>query len=141
MVISPQMATILHIDDHTPNHILIERLLSAHHHEMISAYDGKSGIQAAIDYVPDLILIDLGLPDIDGQTVVTLLKQLSFLKNKPMIAITAWPPEKAYEIAARYELAGCILKPIDTKAFPGLIEQYLAQARTESESGAEDSEP
>jgi CheY-like chemotaxis protein len=65
----------------------------------------------------------------DGQTVVTLLKQLSFLKDKPMVAITAWPAEKAFEIAKRYDLAGCILKPIDVKAFPGLIAQYLEEAK------------
>jgi CheY-like chemotaxis protein len=68
----------------------------------------------------------MGLPDIDGQTVVTLLKQMSFLERTPMIAITAWPAEKAYEIAERYELAGCILKPIDIKTFPGTIEEFLA---------------
>jgi CheY-like chemotaxis protein len=69
----------------------------------------------------------------DGQTVVTLLKQLSFLKDTPIVAITAWPAEKAYEIAARYELAGCILKPIDIKTFPDLIDQFLTDARKDRE--------
>lgn len=119
------MATILHIEDYRPNQVLIERILLARGHKVIHAADGESGIEAAIDYVPDLILIDMGLPDIDGQTVVTLLKQLSFLEGTPMIAITAWPAEKAFEIAERYELAGCILKPIDIKSFPGLIEGFL----------------
>jgi CheY-like chemotaxis protein len=75
----------------------------------------------------------MGLPDMDGQTVVTLLKQLSFLQGTPIVAITAWPAEKAFEIAERYELAGCILKPIDVKTFPGLIEQYLAPSPVNSE--------
>jgi len=123
------MATILHIEDHHPNQLLIERILTTQGHEVLYAADGESGIQAAIDYVPDLILIDMGLPDMDGQTVVTLLKQLSFLKDKPMVAITAWPAEKAFEIAKRYDLAGCILKPIDVKAFPGLIAKYLEEAK------------
>ena len=122
------MSTILYIEDHSANQILIERVLNKSGHDLIHAADGESGIQAAIDNVPDLILIDMGLPDMDGQTVVTLLKQLSFLKDKPMVAITAWPAEKAYEIAERYELAGCILKPIDVKNFPGQIDQFLAEA-------------
>jgi CheY-like chemotaxis protein len=71
----------------------------------------------------------MGLPDMDGQTVVTLLKQLSFLKDKPMVAITGWPAEKAFEIAKRYDLAGCILKPIDVKTFPQTIAGFLADAR------------
>ena len=125
------MATILYIEDIEFNQLLIERILSPRGHEIIHAPDGESGIEAAIDYVPDLILIDLGLPDIDGQTVVTLLKQLSFLKNTPFVAITAWPAEKAFEIAKQYELAGCILKPIDVKSFPGLIDQYLEDARAQ----------
>jgi CheY-like chemotaxis protein len=120
------MATILHIEDYRPNQVLIERILQARGHEVLHAADGETGIQYAIEYVPDLILIDMGLPDIDGQTVVTLLKQMSFLERTPMIAITAWPAEKAYEIAERYELAGCILKPIDIKTFPGTIEEFLA---------------
>jgi len=123
------MATILHIEDYRPNQVLIERILTAQGHEIIYAADGESGIEAAIDFVPDLILIDMGLPDMDGQTVVTLLKQLSFLEDTPIVAITAWPAEKALEIADRYELAGCILKPIDVKTFPGLIEQFLEGSR------------
>jgi two-component system cell cycle response regulator DivK len=123
------MATILYIEDYPANQILIERILAKQGHEMIYAADGESGIEAAIDYVPDLILIDMGLPDMDGQTVVTLLKQLSFLKDKPMVAITGWPAEKAFEIAKRYDLAGCILKPIDVKTFPQTIAGFLADAR------------
>lgn len=122
------MATILYIEDHSANQILIERILSNSGHELIVAADGEAGIEAAIDYLPDLILIDMGLPDMDGQTVVTLLKQLSFLKDKPMVAITAWPAEKAYEIADRYDLAGCILKPIDVKTFPDTISGFLTGA-------------
>ena len=120
------MATILYIEDHSANQILIERILNDSGHDLIYAADGESGIQAAIDNVPDLILIDMGLPDMDGQTVVTLLKQLSFLKDKPMVAITAWPAEKAYEIAERYDLAGCILKPIVVKGFTEKINEFLS---------------
>jgi CheY-like chemotaxis protein len=121
------MATILHIEDYQPHQILIERILTARGHQVLYAEDGESGIEAAIDYLPDLILIDMGLPDMDGQTVVTLLQQLTFLQHTPIVAITAWPAEKALEIAKRYHLAGCILKPIDVKTFPDLIEQYLGR--------------
>jgi CheY-like chemotaxis protein len=127
------MATILYIEDYPANRILIDRALTGQGHQLIYAADGESGLEAAIDYVPDLILIDMGLPDMDGQTVVTLLKQLSFLKDKPMVAITAWPAEKAFEIAERYELTGCILKPIDVKSFPQTIAGFLA--RPDEEKG------
>ena len=93
------MATILHIEDNLANKILVERVLEAHSHKIIHAADGKSGIKLALESSPELILIDMGLPDIDGQTVVTQLKQVAALKDVPMVAITAWPAEKAYETA------------------------------------------
>lgn len=119
------MATILHIEDNLANRVLVGRVLEGHSHKIIQAVDGVSGIRLAMKFTPDLILIDMGLPDIDGQTVVTQLKQIEILKDVPMVAITAWPAEKAYETADRYGLAGCILKPIDVKKFPEQIALIL----------------
>ena len=119
------MATILHIEDNLANKILVDRVLEAHAHKIIHAADGVSGIRLALASTPDLILIDMGLPDIDGQTVVTQLKQVAALKDVPMVAITAWPAEKAFETADRYGLAGCILKPIDVKKFPQQIASII----------------
>jgi CheY-like chemotaxis protein len=120
------MKKILHIEDNRANQVLVERVLNTKGYLVQHAGDGEAGIQAAIRGTPDLILIDMGLPDIDGQTVVTMLKQLPNLQQTPMVAITAWPAAKAFEIADRYGLDGCILKPIDIKAFPQQIADYLA---------------
>jgi two-component system cell cycle response regulator DivK len=122
------MTTILHIEDTKANQILVQRVLEAEGYQIINAADGKTGIQAAMAQAPDLILIDMGLPDIDGQTVVTHLKQLPSLNAVPMVAITAWPAEKALETADRYSLSGCILKPIDVRNFPRQIAGYLGSA-------------
>ena len=122
------MTTILHIEDTKANQILVQRVLEAEGYQIINAADGKTGIQAAMAQAPDLILIDMGLPDIDGQTVVTHLKQLPRLNAVPMVAITAWPAEKALETADRYSLSGCILKPIDVRNFPRQIAGYLGSA-------------
>ena len=119
------MATILYIEDNLANKILVERVLEAHSHNIIHAADGVSGIKLALESTPDLILIDMGLPDIDGQTVVTQLKQVATLKDVPMVALTAWPAEKAFETADRYGLAACILKPIDVKKFPQQIASII----------------
>ena len=66
--------------------------------------------------------------DIDGQTVVTRLKQIPGLQNTPIVAITAWPAEQALTIAERYGLTGCILKPIDVAGFPQQIATFLDQS-------------
>jgi len=122
------MTTILHIEDTMANQILVQRVLEAEGYQIVNAADGETGIRAAMTQAPDLILIDMGLPDIDGQTVVTHLKQLPDLRAVPMVAITAWPAEKAFETADRYSLSGCILKPIDVRNFPRQIAGYLGSA-------------
>jgi two-component system cell cycle response regulator DivK len=119
------MKTILLIEDILENRLLIERILEASDYLILHAPDGETGIQSAIANKPDLILIDMGLPDIDGQTVVTMLKQLPIIRNTPMVAVTAWPAEKALETAERYGLEGCILKPIDIRTFPQQIAEFM----------------
>jgi two-component system, cell cycle response regulator DivK len=121
------MATILLIEDNEANRILVERVLTAAGHTVLTAVDGATGIELAVGSTPDLLLIDMGLPDIDGQTVVALLKQMPETENIPMVAITAWPAETALETAERYGLSGCILKPIDVRDFPQQISQFLSE--------------
>ena len=79
---------------------------------------------------PDLILIDIGLPDYDGHTVLSLLRQIPDLSLTPFVAITAWPADKAREMCERYGYDGCITKPIDVKTFPALIQKFLQLKKT-----------
>lgn len=119
------MTRILHIEDNHANQVLLERVLTPHGFEVRHAADGETGIEMALEFQPDLILVDLGLPDLDGQTVGTLLRQMPTLQGVPIVAITAWPPEKARETAERYGLDGCLMKPIDVKSFPEEIAHFL----------------
>jgi two-component system, cell cycle response regulator DivK len=121
--------TILQIEDNPANKILIERVLEPHGYRLLHAADGETGFSLALDETPDLILIDMGLPDIDGQTVVTLMKQVPELQNVPIVAITAWPADKAQQMAELYGCDGCITKPIDVKTFPQQIAAYLASSQ------------
>ena len=119
------MKTILQIEDNLANKLLIERVLESHHYHLLHAADGETGVTMAIDEKPDLILIDMGLPDLDGQTVVTLLKQIPDMDNVPIVAVTAWPADTAEQMAQRYGCDGCITKPIDIRKFPDQIAAYL----------------
>ncbi|MFQ5421318.1 MAG: response regulator [Anaerolineae bacterium] len=119
------MKTILQIEDNTANKLLIERVLERFDYRLLHAGDGETGFNMALEEKPDLILVDMGLPDIDGQTVVTLMRQVPELKDVPIVAITAWPAATALKMAQRYGCDGCITKPIDVKTFPALIAQYL----------------
>lgn len=119
------MKTILQIEDNHANRLLVERVLEPHNYRLLHAEDGETGVSLAIDERPDLILVDMGLPDVDGQTVVTLLKQIPEMNNIPIVAITAWPADKALEMAQQYGCDGCITKPINVKSFPAQVAAYL----------------
>ncbi len=117
--------TILQIEDNLANRVLIERVLEPHGYQLLHAETGSDGLSLARTETPDLILIDMGLPDIDGQTVAIRLRQIPTLKQVPIVAITAWPPETAMEMARRYGFDGCIVKPIDVQSFPQQIAAFL----------------
>jgi two-component system cell cycle response regulator DivK len=120
------MKKILHIEDNRANRLLIERVLEPHGYELIQAEDGETGVGLAMDEKPDLILVDMGLPDIDGQTIAILIRQIPELQRIPLVAITAWPEDRAREMADQYGFDGCITKPMDILAFPGLVAHYLS---------------
>ena len=92
------MTTILQIEDNQANRILVERVLTPHGLQLIQADTGEMGIQLAIERLPDLILIDIGLPDYDGHTVLSLLQQIPDLAHIPFVAITAWPADIAAQV-------------------------------------------
>lgn len=104
---------------------MIKRVLEARQHEIIHADDGESGLKAAIEENPELILIDLGLPDIDGETLIAFIKRVPELENIPIVAVTAWPPDTAREMAKAYGCNGFISKPINTRTFPDEIAQFI----------------
>ncbi len=106
----------------------MKRVLEARQHQVIHVSEGESGLKTAIEEVPDIILIDLGLPDIDGETLVTLIRRVPELEQIPLVAVTAWPEDTAREMATAYGCSGYISKPINTRAFPDQIAAYITDS-------------
>jgi two-component system cell cycle response regulator DivK len=119
------MHTILLIEDNVDHARLVRRVLEPHGYRFLHAADGESGLRLAAEEKPDLILLDLGLPDLDGQTVAALIKHSSELVRVPLVAITAWPPHTAEPMAKAYGCDGYISKPISPREFPAQIAAYL----------------
>ncbi len=119
------MAKIVIIEDNPENARLAARLLRKAGHDVFLADEGETGLMAVLDHEPDLVLIDLGLPDMDGQTVVALIKQQGHLSSIPILAFTAYPEEKAREMAEAYGCEGVITKPINTRQFAIQVNDYL----------------
>jgi two-component system cell cycle response regulator DivK len=121
------MQTVLIIEDNADSARLVVRILKPHGYRLLHASDGESGLRMAVEESPDLILLDLGLPDLDGQTVAALIKNTASLARVPLVAITAWPPDTAEAMAKAYGCSGYISKPIVARQFASQIAAYLEE--------------
>lgn len=120
---------ILMIEDNPNNALLVKRILEAKSIELLHAWDGETGLQMAMEQRPDLILLDLGLPDVDGQTIASFIRRVPDLENIPMIAVTAWPEATAREMAKAYGCDGYITKPINIQSFADTVLGYLKSSQ------------
>lgn len=123
---------VLIVEDNANNARLAAKLLNRANFTTHIAEDGESGYEMALSHNPDLLLVDLGLPDVDGQTIIALLRQQPSMENVPIVAFTAWPQDTAHEMAKAYGCDGVITKPIDTRSFVEQIQSYLNNSPTES---------
>jgi len=116
---------VLYIEDNEQNLYLVTFLLTKHGYEVISARDGQAGIAAAVHDKPDLILLDIQLPSMDGYAVAQSLKSISDLSRVPIIAVTSYAMVGDREKALESGCTGYIEKPIDPDTFVMQVERYL----------------
>ena len=126
------MKTILIIEDNADNAKIALRSLRPYGYRLLHAPDGERGLTMAIEAKPDLILLDLGLPDLEGQTLAALLKSSPEVKGTPLVAVTAWPPDTASQMAKAYGCDGYISKPISPRQFPSQIAAYFEKGRDDA---------
>jgi two-component system cell cycle response regulator DivK len=124
-----QMAepTILYIEDDFQNRVLVRRVLQAYGFTVVEAEDGREGLRVAEEILPDLILMDINLPEMDGYEVTARLKQIDSLAHVPIIAMTANVMKGDRERTLATGCDGYIPKPIDVDLLPDQINQYLKQ--------------
>ncbi len=117
---------ILYIDDNPANLKLVNKLLSAEGCIMLEASDGVTGIDLARSARPDLILMDMHMPGLQGSEVTTFLKSHEEMKDVPIIALTADDSNAARDRCLAAGCVGYITKPIDVVRFGGQITSYLS---------------
>jgi signal transduction histidine kinase len=120
------MATILHIEDDPVNRRLVTKLLSAAGHTVVDAATGLEGIRIASQITPDLVLVDINIPDLDGYEVTLRLRGIPALAATPIVAITA---EGDRETSLAVGCDGYFEKPIDARVFARRIERYIGGKR------------
>lgn len=117
--------TILVIEDNELNMKLVRSLLKIGNYEMLEALDAETGIKLTRKRRPDLILMDIQLPGMDGLRATRIIKEDPDLKNIPIVAVTSYAMQGDDVKASEAGCAGYITKPINTKEFLKSIEQYL----------------
>jgi two-component system cell cycle response regulator DivK len=123
------MSTILIVEDNEKNMKLVRDILRHRGHETLEAATGEEGVRLARERRPDLVLMDIQLPDIDGIAALGKIRGDTALDRVPVLAISAsvMPDEQQKIVASGFD--AFITKPINLKAFQETVERFLVQGR------------
>ena len=119
--------SLLLVEDTEDNRFMMRRLLEMEGYRVVEARNGDEAFKAARDEKPDLILMDLSLPVIDGVAATRLIRELPALRETPIIAVSAHDTADFEEIALEAGCNGYIKKPINFTELEKLIAKFLGQ--------------
>jgi len=119
------MSIIVLIEDNENNAKLMVKILQAKGHTIHRAPNALTGIKLVGKLNPDLVLLDFGLPDLDGKVVANRLSHIARTRHIPIIAVTADTTSLTRRLALALGCKTVITKPIDTRTFPEQIAMYL----------------
>ena len=128
--------TILYVEDNSANIQLVEQILETHRPSirLITNMYGKNTVQFAIDYTPDLILLDLSLPDIHGSEVIKLLRAEPKTADIPVIILSAYAMSRQIEILLEAGAKDYLVKPIDVIQFLKVVDEKIKKSSKEQSS-------
>ena len=118
-------ATILCIEDSPDNRMLVRRVLEAEGYRFVGARDAHTALELIAAQTPDLILMDINMPDIDGYTLTARLRSMPLTKYVPILALTANVMRGDCERSLAAGCDGYIQKPIEVDRLPKQVSQFL----------------
>jgi two-component system cell cycle response regulator DivK len=121
----PTNATILYVEDNIDNRTLVRRILMAEGYNLLEAVNATQGLEILKDARPDLILMDINMPDMDGYSLTAKIKGTPGLESIPIIALTANVMRGDREKSLEAGCDGYIQKPIDIDLLSEQIEHFL----------------
>jgi len=116
---------ILIVEDNDNNRSLLRDVLIFHGHEVAVASNGQEGIALARELLPDLILMDIQMPGLDGMTAGRILKGDPATSGLKIIALTSFAMQGDQEKFISAGFDGYLSKPISTRELPGIISRWL----------------
>ena len=119
------MTKILYVEDNPDNVYMLTRRLTKKGFELVIAGDGQEGIDKAIEENPDLILMDLSLPTMDGWTATAKIKEIEQVKDIPIIALSAHAMPEHRDRAIKAGCSDYDTKPVDIKRLLSKISEYI----------------
>jgi two-component system cell cycle response regulator DivK len=127
---------ILVVDDNNDSRELVVKVLKNQGYEMIEAIDGEDALEKAVSEKPDLILMDISIPKINGYEVTKRLKSIEEVKEIPVVALTAHAMRGDRAKALEAGCEGYISKPINVRELPVQVKSYM-RGKWESIFGGE----
>ncbi len=121
--------TILYVEDNTENRVLIRRILQSEGYSVLEAENAQRALSVVKSHPPDLILMDMNLPEIDGYSLTCELKGIPALKAVPILAVTANVMKGDREKTLEAGCDGYIQKPIDIDLLLLEIDRFLSIGR------------
>lgn len=116
---------VLYIEDDAASQRLVQRVLENHDYEVLIAGEGLTGVNLAREQKPDLILMDINLPGMNGREITTRLRSISNFAGTPIVALTANTSPGHRERALAAGCDGFLTKPIDVLSFPDEVASFL----------------
>ena len=127
-MVSPEnKGTILYVEDNPDNRLLVKRILLAEDYSLLEAIDGKDALTVLETAHPDLILMDINMPDMDGYTLTTKIKSLPGFERVPILALTANVMRGDKEKTLEAGCDGYIQKPLDIDQLTREIDKFLSR--------------
>ena len=123
--------TVMIVEDNELNMKLFHDLLEAHGYNIVGTRNGIEALDLARKHRPDLVLMDIQLPEVSGLEVTKWLKDDPELKHIPVVAVTAFAMREDRERASRAGFDGYLSKPISVRSLPSQVHEYLNNGRAD----------
>lgn len=121
---------VLYVEDSAENRRLVRLVLENEGYEVVEIDDGAAAVEGARRHAPDLILMDMHLPNLDGYEITRRIRQLPEFAAVPIVALTASVLKADKDQALRAGCTGFIQKPIDVDRFPRQLNEFFPDVQS-----------